>query len=90
MVPITFRFFRPQNPVPVRAVPFTKPVHAVPVHAVRTGSGSVRGHHEHGVRKRAQAPWAYRSTPFLLKNLVNINENFKFTRVTWSAELEMG
>ena len=46
MVPITFHFFRPQNPVPVRAVRFTNPVHAVPVHAVRTGSGSVRGHHE--------------------------------------------
>ena len=45
MVPITFRFFRPQNPVPVHAVRFAKPVHAVPVHAVPTGSGSVRGHH---------------------------------------------
>ena len=46
MVPITFRFFRPQNPVPVHRVRFTKAVHAVPVHAVRTGSSSVRGHRE--------------------------------------------
>ena len=53
MVPITFSFFRPQNPVP--AVRFAKPVRAVPVHAVRTGSGSVRGHHDRTKRKDAGA-----------------------------------